>query len=48
MLMAVYLGILAVLIGFILWNMFLQRDVFYQIECALALIPFVLRLLLIK
>jgi hypothetical protein len=48
MLMAIYLAILLMLSLLILWNMLEERDVFFQFECLLALIPFVMRLLLIK
>lgn len=48
MLMYVYLGIIALLAVFILWNMFEEKDVLKQIDAALVLIPLVLRLLLIK
>jgi hypothetical protein len=48
MLMVIYLGILLGLSALIVWNMFEEQDVFFQFECALVLIPFILRLLLIK
>ncbi len=48
MLTLIYLGILMVLCILVLWNMFQNRGFFYQIDCALLLIPFLLRLLLVK
>lgn len=49
MLMYVYLGILALLILLIGVDMFKkERDVMFQIDAALVLIPLLLRLFLIK
>lgn len=49
MLMYVYLGILALLVVLIGVNMFQkEKNIMYQIDAALVLIPLVLRLLLIK
>ena len=47
-LMICYLVILAVLTFLILRCMFKEKDLFRQFEAALVLIPFLLRLLLIK
>ena len=47
-LMICYLVILAVLAFLILRNMLKDNDLFRQFEAILVLIPFVLRLLLIK
>ena len=44
----VYLGIVLFLLVFILWNMFKEKDLFFQIDAALVIVPLVLRLLLIK
>ena len=44
----VYLGIVLFLLVFILWNMFKETDIFFQIDAALVIVPLVLRLLLIK
>lgn len=44
----IYLGIIALLIILILWNMYEEEELFNQIDSALVLIPLVLRLLLIK
>ena len=46
--MICYLVILAVLTFLILRNMFKDKDLFRQFEAVLVLIPFLLRLLLIK
>ena len=49
MLMSVYLGILALLILLIDVDMFKkEKDVMFQIDAALVLIPLLLRLFLIK
>ncbi len=48
MLLYVYLGIVLFLLVFILWNMFKEKDIFFQIDAALVIVPLVLRLLLIK
>ena len=48
LLMILYLVILAVLSFLILRNMVKDKDLFRQIEALLVLIPFLLRLLLIK
>lgn len=49
MLMYVYLGIVALLIVLIGINMFKkEKDIMYQIDAALVLVPLLLRLLLIK
>lgn len=48
MLMFIYLGIVLLLLVFILWNMFTEKDVLAQIDAALVIVPLVLRLLLIK
>lgn len=44
----IYLGIVAVLIGFIIWNMLKEKDLMLQIDAALILIPLLLRLFLVK
>ncbi len=43
-----YLGLIAILAGFVLWNMVRQRRIAEQIAAALVLGPLVLRILLIK
>ena len=48
MLLSVYLGIVLFLLVFILWNMFKEKDLFFQIDAALVVVPLLLRLLLIK
>ena len=48
LLMIIYLVILAALSFLILRNMIRDKDLFRQIEAVLVLIPFLLRLLLIK
>jgi len=44
----IYLAIIALLLGFIGWNMFTEKDVMKQIDAALVLIPLILRLFLMK
>lgn len=44
----IYLAIIALLLFFIVWNMFTEKDIMVQIDAALVIIPLVLRLLLIK
>lgn len=44
----IYLAIIALLVFFIGWNMFTEKDVLIQIDAALIIIPLILRLLLIK
>lgn len=44
----IYQAILAALAGLVGWNLFSEKEVTKQINCALVLIPMVLRVLLIK
>ena len=44
----IYLGIVAVLLGFIIWNLFTEKDLMLQIDAALVMVPLLLRLFLIK
>ena len=44
----VYLGIVALLMVLIVRNMLREKDLLFQIDAALVLVPLVLRLLLIK
>ena len=48
MLMYVYLGIIIFLLLFIIRNMIKEKSLVAQIDAALVIVPFVLRLLLIK
>ncbi len=48
MLLYVYLVIIALLLVFIIWNMFDEKDVLKQIDAALVIVALALRLLLIK
>ena len=48
MLQYIYLCIVAFLMALILRGMLRERDVLYQLDAALVLIPLALRLLLIK
>ena len=44
----IYLVIIALVVGFIVWNMFTEKDLMLQIDAALVLVPLLLRLFLIK
>lgn len=45
---AVYLAITALVLVFIVWSMFTEKDLMLQIDAALVMIPLLLRLFLIK
>lgn len=44
----IYLGIVLFLLVSIVWNMFKEKNILFQIDAALVVVPLVLRLLLIK
>lgn len=44
----IYLAIIVMLLGLVIWNMFTEKDIMVQIDAALIIIPLVLRLFLIK
>lgn len=44
----IYLGIIALLLVLIVWNLFTESNLLVQIDAVLVIIPLVLRLLLIK
>jgi len=48
MLNLIYYGILSMLSIVVLYRMFHSKKLFYQIDCALLLIPFLMRILHIK
>jgi len=48
MITAIYIGIVAVLLVFIVWNMLTEKDLMLQIDAALIMIPLLLRLFLVK
>lgn len=48
MLKFIYLGIILILLALIIKNMFKEKSLFFKIDCALVIIPLILRLLLIK
>ena len=48
MITVIYLVIVAMILGFIVWNMFTEKDLMWQIDAALVMIPLLLRLFLIK
>lgn len=44
----IYLGIVLFLLVSIVWNMVKEKNILFQIDAALVVVPLVLRLLLIK
>lgn len=48
MLTLIYRGIIAIIIAFVGWNLYTEKKITNQLNCALVLIPLVLRLLMIK
>ncbi len=48
MLTLIYRGIVVALIALVGWNLYTEKEVTKQINCALVLIPLVLRALMIK
>lgn len=48
MITLIYRAIIAIVIVFVLWNLYTEEKITNQLNCALVLIPLVLRLLMIK
>ena len=48
MITIIYRLILALIIGLVGWNLFTEKKVTMQLNCAMVLIPLVLRVLMIK
>ena len=48
MITLIYRGIIALVVLLVLWNLYTDKKVTNQLNCALVLIPMVLRLLMIK
>ena len=48
MITLIYRGIVALVVLFVLWNLYTEKKLTNQLNCALVLIPMVLRLLMIK
>ena len=44
----IYRGIIAIVVALIGWNLFTEKKLTMQLNCALVLIPMVLRLLMFK
>ena len=44
----IYRLIVALVIALVGWNLFTEKKIFMQMNCALVLIPLVLRVLMIK
>lgn len=48
MITLIYRGIIALMVILVGWNLFTEKKVTMQINCAMVLIPLVLRMLMIK
>ena len=48
MITLIYRGLIALVVLLVLWNLYTDKKVTNQLNCALVLIPMVLRLLMIK
>lgn len=48
MITIIYQGIIALVIALVGWNLYTEKKLTNQLNCALVLIPLVLRLLMIK
>ncbi len=48
MLTLIYQGIVAIVIILVVWNLYTQKKLTDQLNCAMVLIPMVLRFLMIK
>ncbi len=48
MITIIYRLILALIIGLVGWNLFTEKKITMQLNCAMVLIPLVLRVLMIK
>lgn len=44
----IYRAIIAVVIGLVAWNLYTEKELTKQLNCAMVLIPLVLRVLMIK
>ncbi|NLW43382.1 MAG: hypothetical protein GXY89_09630 [Tissierellia bacterium] len=48
MITLIYRGLIALVLGFTVWNLFTEEKIVNQANAALVVIPLVLRLLMIK
>ncbi|MCR5826589.1 MAG: hypothetical protein K6G54_08475 [Oscillospiraceae bacterium] len=48
MITLIYRLIVALVIGLVVWNLFTEKKLTNQLNCAMVLIPLILRLLMIK
>lgn len=48
MITLIYRGIIALVVAFVCWNLYTEKKIANQLNCALVLIPLVLRVLMIK
>ena len=48
MITIIYRLILALIVGLVGWNLFTEKKITMQLNCAMVLIPLVLRVLMVK
>ena len=48
MITLIYRGIIALVVILVIWNLYTDKKITNQLNCAMVLIPLVLRMLLIK
>lgn len=48
MLTYIYLGLVAIVLALVIWNLFTEKKIINQLSAIMVVIPLVLRLLLIK
>ena len=48
MITLIYRGIIALVVLLVIWNLYTDKKITNQLNCAMVLIPLVLRMLLIK
>ncbi|MEF9974009.1 MAG: hypothetical protein RSJ41_01425 [Clostridia bacterium] len=44
----IYLALIAIVLVFVVWNMFTEKKIMNQLNAVMVIVPLVLRLLLIK
>ena len=48
MITLIYRGIVALVVALVAWNLYTEKKITLQLNCAMVLIPLVLRMLMIK
>ena len=48
MITLIYRGIVALVVALVVWNLYTEKKFTLQLNCAMVLIPLVLRMLMIK